>query len=547
MAKRQSRKKTDQVRLEAIPQWRLSPWMCTLILLFVVGLFLFIRVRLRDVPLERDEGEYAYAGQLMLQGISPYKLAYNMKLPGNYAAYAVILGLFGQSIAAVHLGLLVVNAATTIMMFFLALRLFGEIAGVTAAAAYALLSSGTGILGLEAHATHFVILAAVGGLIVLNATGNLPLLFCSGMLFGLAFVMKQPGIFFAVFALLYLGYSDWRSKLPLVPRLYRLGVLSLGIAAPFVITCIIMLICGVFGRFWFWVIDYAREYGSVTSLGDGFDAFVKTVPKVVGPSIGIWLLAAIGATAFVWNKGAKKHSVYCFGLLLFSFIAVCPGLFFRPHYFILMLPIIALLTGLAVSSATTALLQRPTGFTLAFLPSVFFFAAFAYAVIAQRDIFFQVDPVTACRLIYPNEPFPETPVVSEYIRKNSDSRTRIAMLGSDPEVYFYSQRHSATGYIYTFPLTEEQPYASTMQAEMIAEVETSDPEYLVLHPGGWAMMGFRGYQERLEWLNGYVQKYDLVGIVDRVSPDKSEFHWDQDARAYQPHSPVLYVFRRKRT
>lgn len=37
-------------------------------------------------PLERDEGEYAYAGQLMLQGIPPYQLAYNMKLPGTYAA-----------------------------------------------------------------------------------------------------------------------------------------------------------------------------------------------------------------------------------------------------------------------------------------------------------------------------------------------------------------------------------------------------------------------------------------------------------------------------
>jgi hypothetical protein len=38
--------------------------------------------------LERDEGEYAYAGQLMLQGIPPYQLAYTMKLPGPFAAYA---------------------------------------------------------------------------------------------------------------------------------------------------------------------------------------------------------------------------------------------------------------------------------------------------------------------------------------------------------------------------------------------------------------------------------------------------------------------------
>ena len=47
----------------------------------VVGLVLVIRIRLLGIPLERDEGEYAYAGQLMLQGNPPYKLAYNMKFP----------------------------------------------------------------------------------------------------------------------------------------------------------------------------------------------------------------------------------------------------------------------------------------------------------------------------------------------------------------------------------------------------------------------------------------------------------------------------------
>ena len=30
----------------------------------------FVRWRLGEMPLERDEGEYAYAGQLLLQGIS---------------------------------------------------------------------------------------------------------------------------------------------------------------------------------------------------------------------------------------------------------------------------------------------------------------------------------------------------------------------------------------------------------------------------------------------------------------------------------------------
>ncbi len=40
----------------------------------VFTLVVAIRIRLLGIPLERDEGEYAYAGQLILQGIPPYKL-----------------------------------------------------------------------------------------------------------------------------------------------------------------------------------------------------------------------------------------------------------------------------------------------------------------------------------------------------------------------------------------------------------------------------------------------------------------------------------------
>ena len=89
---------------------RYRAWLLVaLAILFV----LVVRVRLRDLPLERDEGEYAYAGQLILQGVPPYKEVYNMKLPGTYAAYAAIMAVFGQSPAGIRLGLALVNVASS--------------------------------------------------------------------------------------------------------------------------------------------------------------------------------------------------------------------------------------------------------------------------------------------------------------------------------------------------------------------------------------------------------------------------------------------------
>ena len=74
---------------------------CTLVVLVLIAI---IRLRLLELALERDEGEYGYTGQLMLQGIPPYQLVYNMKFPGTYAAYAVIMALFGQTTAGIHFG-----------------------------------------------------------------------------------------------------------------------------------------------------------------------------------------------------------------------------------------------------------------------------------------------------------------------------------------------------------------------------------------------------------------------------------------------------------
>jgi hypothetical protein len=541
---RKTRTSREVEKLDASPA-RLSSQISAVILCLTLAVFVFIRVRLRSMPLERDEGEYAYAGQLILQGIPPYKLVYNMKLPGTYVAYAFFLFLFGQTPSGVHLGLTVLNVATTILMFFLAKRLFGELAGTIAAVAYALLSCGTEILGLQAHATHFVVLAAVAGLLLLTENRKLLTIFGAGTLFGLAFVMKQPAMFFGIFVALFIAWSDWRSKQAKRATLARVAVLILGTAVPFAVTCLILWKCGVFSKFWFWSFDYARAYVSVTSLANGLEAFTNVVPKIVGPSIGIWVLAALGAFAFVWDESIRQHAAFCFGLSLFSFLAVCPGLYFRPHYFILMLPAVALLAGVAVSSATNLILKKRPGMALAWLPVLLFAIAFCYSLVAQWNIYFVMEPSTACRALYPGEPFNEALVVSDYIRGNSDPGMRLAVLGSDPEIYFYSQRHSATGYIYTFPLGEDQAYAETMQAEMISEIETARPEYLVVHPGEWIMPGYRGSNERRQWIQGFVANYQLVGVADRVRPNTTEFHWNEDARGYAPRNVILYVYRRK--
>ena len=182
-----------------------------ILLAVVIAVVVFIRIHLLAIPLERDEGEYAYAGQLMLQGIPPYRLAYNMKFPGVYAAYALIMWIFGQTSIGIHLGLLIVNIASTVVVFLIARRLIGLIAGIAAAASYTILSASPSVLGLAAHATHFVMLPILLGALVLLKPGltKKKMVFVSGILFGAGLLMKQPAIFFICFGATYLLFRDW--------------------------------------------------------------------------------------------------------------------------------------------------------------------------------------------------------------------------------------------------------------------------------------------------------------------------------------------------
>jgi hypothetical protein len=75
-------------------------------------------------------------------------------------------------------------------------------------------------------------------------------------------------------------------------------------------------------------------------------------------------------------------------------------------------------------------------------------------------------------MIYPESPFPEAIRIADYVRENTSPDDTIAVLGSELQIYFYSHRHFATGYIYTYPLIEPQKYARQLQEEMIREIES---------------------------------------------------------------------------
>jgi 4-amino-4-deoxy-L-arabinose transferase-like glycosyltransferase len=520
------------------------------ILLLITLIFGAIRFRLRNMPLERDEGEYAYSGQLLLQGIPPYKLAYNLKLPGIYATYAIVLATFGQTAGGIHLGLLLVNACTILLVYILAARLFGRLSGLVAAASYALLSASPSVMGFEAHATNFVLPPVLLGILLLlegSRLRNRWLIFGSGLLCGIGFLMKQHGVFFAFFCGFYLLLAGWKQRQGWREFLSDIGALGAGFILPYAVTCWLLFRAGVFQQFWFWTVSYAGEYSKM-GLHRGVHSFVESYGAILHANPLIWIIALMGLLAPLWSVEARKHWGFTGLLLLFSFLSLCPGAYFRPHYFILLLPVIGLLTGIAVGSTATALVGCRRGRAATLIP-IFFLGALGLSIFQQRELYFSLDPAAAMEATYGTNPFLAAMKAADYVRQNSPEDARIAVLGSEPEIYFYARRRSATGYLYMYSLIVRQKYTARMQQELIHEVETNRPEYLIYADVAESWGAERGRAPQaaafLNWVLEYTQTYyDAVGVAE--TGDSARDAWGDAAKGYKPTATeAIYVMKRK--
>ena len=519
-------------------------------LLAVILLAAVIRIRLVDVPLERDEGEYAYAGQLILQGIPPYQLFYYMKLPGIYAAYACVMAIFGQTHTGIHLGLLVINAVTIILVFLLAKRGCDPIAGVVGAACFAVLSIDQSIQGVFANAEHFVILPAVGGLLLLlrGTDDDRPwMLFFSGLLLGTAFLIKQPGAAFVAFGGLYTLIHQLYKRPVDWSRLASLCVVFiLGAVIPYGLACLILAWAGVFERFWFWTADYAMAYSSQIPIDSAWTLFKDRAACIGGSTFLIWGLAGLGVTTVMWDNRMRHRSIFIAMFILFSFLAICPGFYFRRHYFVLTLPATAVLAGIAISVIANRLSNNRFRFVKYGLPILLAAACLGVSVYQQRQYLFELTPIQVCRSTYWPNPFPESLEISQFLRTNSKKDERIAVIGSEPQIYFYSGRRSATGYIYMYALMEDHDFAWQMQKEMIREIESSQPKFLIFVaiPTSWLE---RPYSHKLvfEWFEHYRRKhYTLVGLADLFG-DRTIYHWAPNVK-WPPRSNFwVAVFERK--
>jgi hypothetical protein len=173
-------------------------------------------------------------------------------------------------------------------------------------------------------------------------------------------------------------------------------------------------------------------------------------------------------------------------------------------------------------------------------------ACLAWPLWLERDFFFERPLAEANRLVNGTNPFPESIKIAEYIRGQADPADKIAVLGSEPQIYFYAQRLSATGYIYTYALMEPQPYAHQMQEEMINEIEAARPRFLVLvvMTKSWSA-GPESDQTIFRWADKYCDaNYEEIGLIN-IFDRGTDYYFMTRPADVKPAADHILIYRRK--
>ncbi|MCO6485547.1 MAG: glycosyltransferase family 39 protein [Saprospiraceae bacterium] len=484
------RKKSTSAPAAPPPAWlEKGPVWLTAVILFV---YFIIRWGFRHIPIERDEGSYAYMGHLLLQGGKPYLDFYEMKPPALFYSYAFLSGITGGSLAAMHVVMALLLALGGWLIFLLTRRWADAGSAVVAVLAYAALTLTAYASGFSIQAEHLVGLFAIAGLWALTRglQGNQPLfILLAGVLLCYGLLIKQNGLFFALLAI------------TLVPAFHRVenpghwiglslrqgGWLAAGALIPVAVFGALLGMQGALSEFWFWNVEYPKAYTSTISWELGRTLLTTGLKKMYADQPVFWAAGLAGGVLIWLTRIAAWKKWAVTGFLLAAMVSVTPGKRFYGHYFLHFFPALSVAAGAAVF-ALGRWLEPLAGRTARMaLGPVLAVLLLAGTIAVQEAYYFRPHFTRILRDTYGSNPFPESRQLADYLGRQIQEGDGLLVLGSEPQLYAYTLADCPTRHHFMGFLLKNHPREKEWQKEVMDDVAANPPKYVVWvqHPLTW--------------------------------------------------------------
>jgi 4-amino-4-deoxy-L-arabinose transferase-like glycosyltransferase len=476
-------------------------------LLFIAGIVLItaaLRIPFLDLPFERDEGGYAYIASRLDAHELPYRDWIDQKPPGIFWIYRAALTLPLESVRAVHLVAILVSAASSCALFFLARRFVSSFWAFSASAAFALFSADPFIEGTAANTEIFMLLplllSQIVFLRVLDKTSHrIVLIVLCGALIGIATIFKQVAavnwpLLIGLFPILIASEDRWR-------RTVRFGAwLTLGVLTVWWVVAVYFWWHDALTQFLSTAFAYNFEYVSSLNWTDRWRLSSETLTRLAHSELFLWILSATGLVAAFYRR-ENISLLFVGGWIAASLVAVGASGYFFPHYFQQLLPPLILA---AVIGAQW--LEQSRRWRNIWIPRLLLTVILvALSLRASWPFWFAYSPAEAAQKIYPGDFVADMRKIAARVAELTSSDRRVFVFGAEPEVFFYAHRVSATRYIFIFPLYGLHRQVHERQIAAIAEIEKAVPAAAVYLPNA-RFFGRDTDQSFTTWALSYLEQ-----------------------------------------
>jgi len=463
-----------------------SKYATIVLLVLILALQIALRIPFLGEPLERDEGSYAYIAQRMLVGEIPYRDYFDHKPPVIYFAYAGIFKLFGDSMLSIRLFTLFFSLILTLLVFAVGYLWWGRSGGILSAFLYALFSGGPLVQGTSANTETFMVLPLLLALYFFllgkrredqGKAGNIRegLFFLAGLFSGLAVMTKQVAL---INFLVLLGFVSFEAVRPHnelwgIKKILKALWLISGFLVPPLFFVVYFWWKGALPDFIEAAFLYNLAYAKYKLWN--WPALVNVVRN---ENLVLWFLSAL-AVFLIFFRERRNGSILlaCWGLA--SLTGVFLGKSFYGHYFIQVMPALALLSAFALLMFFEWKKRYIPALGIGLLICVMVSANLSHWI-----DYLSLSPEEISIRKYATWDFVIAPEVAEFIRLNTLSSDSIFVWGAEQELYFYSQRKAASKYFYFYPLMYPGEKAVRYRRHMLEDVKKSRPKYIVVSSPG---------------------------------------------------------------
>lgn len=521
----------------------------------IICLIAYIRSNFLNVPFERDEGSYAYCGNIILDGAIPFKDIGSQRLPGVFYSYAVMVAIFGYTLKSLHIGFIILNIISAIIIFLIGRRLFNNAAAIACALCWALLSMNMGISGFTIQSEHIVALFALSGIYFLIKyfdNKSYYLIALSGLFFSFAFEVKQTSFFLGLFAgILLVGKQFFEKDRDFKRIILSVLIFSAAVIIPVALDLFIVWKRGGWEDFNYWFFDIRKEYSSVISFDQGIEYLKMSWPGMYNNYKFIWIVSAIGSLTIFLTSVKWWVKLAVIGFFGFGFLTVMPGNHYYGHYFLQWVPTVCISAGAFFFSVEEIIKTRFNLKTASryIALGILVLASFSN-ISALKKYYFNTNSTQLLRQVYGLNPFPESKVIADKLNTMMRPEDKLAVFGTEIQMYFYTNkispsRFAGSGALLEFPIKKAEEW----QKEFISDVEKANPRFLVFysHPISW--LAHPNVNNLIfPWFDKFsAEKYNLIGYADMYD-NMTNYVWTPniDLVNSPPKSQYkIFVFERK--